>query len=79
MPSIVFVHTRGVSPEHSEAILENVKNYTINEARSMLSIGRTKMYDLMNSGELRFIVIGSVRRIPHMEIARFMDAQLLAA
>lgn len=59
--------------------MENIKNYTINEARSMLSIGRTKMYDLMNSGELRFIVIGTVRRIPHVEIARFMDAQLLPA
>lgn len=59
--------------------MENVKNYTINETCAMLSIGRTKMYELLNSGELRFINIGSVRRIPHVEIARFMDAQLLAA
>ncbi|KMS55211.1 transcriptional regulator [Novosphingobium barchaimii LL02] len=45
----------------------------------MLSIGRTKLYDLMNAGDLQSITIGSARRIPHSELLRFREAQPLAA
>lgn len=59
--------------------LQEIQNYTVTEARNRLSIGKTKFYELMKSGELRYLTIGSVRRIPHAELARFQEARLHAA
>jgi excisionase family DNA binding protein len=44
--------------------------YTVNAAAAALDISRSKMYDLMKQGNISFICIGSVRRIPYSEIVR---------
>ncbi len=44
--------------------------YSPNSAARALDISRTKIYDLMKSGALRFVMIGSDRRIPAEEIQR---------
>lgn len=58
---------------------ETIKYYTVDETCTMLSISRTTLYDLMRTGELRYITIGSVRRIAHAELVRFEGMRRLAA
>ena len=52
------------------------KLYTINQCCELLSIGRTKMYDMMNSDEIRYVTIGTARRIPHSELIRFLESRI---
>lgn len=49
---------------------------TVAEAAYVLSVGRTKVYDLILSGLLESITIGSLRRIPRASIDRFVRAEL---
>ncbi|MBH0114908.1 helix-turn-helix domain-containing protein [Novosphingobium sp. YJ-S2-02] len=51
------------------------KLYTINECCELLSIGRTKMYDMMSTDMIRYITVGAARRIPHKELMRFQESQ----
>ncbi len=44
--------------------------YSPNSAAQMLDISRSKVYDLMKSGKLRFVVIGTDRKIPSEELER---------
>ncbi|WP_213500898.1 helix-turn-helix domain-containing protein [Novosphingobium decolorationis] len=59
--------------------MEKIQYYTVNQTCSILRVGRTKLYELMNTGELRFIIIGSVRRISHSALLRFQEENLAAA
>jgi len=49
----------------------------VEEAAEMLSIGRCRIFDLINSGELLSVKIGSSRRIPEQAVrdyvARLVD------
>jgi excisionase family DNA binding protein len=42
------------------------------EAAAQLSIGRSKIYELMRLGQLRSVKIGASRRIPQAALADFM-------
>ena len=42
------------------------------ESATHLSIGRSKVYELMRLGELRSVKIGASRRIPQAALADFM-------
>ena len=44
------------------------------EAAAQLSIGRSKVYELMRLGQLRSVKIGASRRIPQAALADFMEA-----
>jgi excisionase family DNA binding protein len=44
------------------------------EAAAHLSIGRSKVYELMRLGELRSVKIGASRRIPQAALADFIAA-----
>jgi excisionase family DNA binding protein len=44
--------------------------YTPNNAANALDLSRSKIYDLMRRGLLRYVVVDSDRRIPASEIAR---------
>lgn len=46
--------------------------YTITQAAKMLSIGRTSTYELIRSGHLRSVKIGSSRRIPAIAISDYV-------
>jgi excisionase family DNA binding protein len=46
------------------------KLFSPNSAAHALDISRSKVYDLMKSGHLRFVLIGADRRIPAEEIDR---------
>ena len=44
------------------------------DAAAHLSIGRSKIYELMRLGELRSVKIGASRRIPQAALADFIAA-----
>jgi excisionase family DNA binding protein len=48
--------------------------YDTREAARLLSISRTKVYELMASGQLESVRIGRSRRIPAEELRRFATA-----
>jgi excisionase family DNA binding protein len=50
--------------------------YTVAEAARRLKIGRTAMYELVMSGEVRSITIGRLRRVPAQCIDEYLT-QLL--
>ncbi|HZC06480.1 MAG TPA: helix-turn-helix domain-containing protein [Ktedonobacterales bacterium] len=54
------------SPELAKVLL------TVEEAAYKLSVGRGKVYTLMNRGELRYITVGRIRRIPVDAISEFV-------
>jgi excisionase family DNA binding protein len=48
----------------------------VEEAARRLSLSRTKVYELMESGELPSIKIGTARRIPRIALDEFIARQL---
>jgi excisionase family DNA binding protein len=42
--------------------------WTIPEAADFLRISRSRLYDLMNSGELAFVKLGRSRRLPRRAV-----------
>ena len=51
---------------------------TVEEAGRRLSLGRTKVYELVASGELASITVGKSRRIPVSALAAWVEAQVAA-
>ena len=49
---------------------------TIDEAADLLSIGRTSVYQLMNSGQLRSVKVGARRLVPRAELEAFVNELL---
>lgn len=50
----------------------NKKLYSPNNAALALDLSRSKVYALMKTGQLKFVLIGSDRRIPDSEIDRIV-------
>ncbi|MER5608737.1 helix-turn-helix domain-containing protein [Micromonospora tulbaghiae] len=48
--------------------------YTPTEAAALLGVGRTKVYELMSSGQIASIRIGRSRRIPANALRAFVEA-----
>jgi len=46
---------------------------TPEETATALSIGRTKVYELIATGALRSVLIGSSRRIPTSAVSEFVE------
>jgi len=49
---------------------------TVNEAAARLAIGRTTLYELIASHELRTIKIGRARRVPESALQAWIECQL---
>ncbi|ABD10414.1 transcriptional regulator [Frankia sp. CcI156] len=43
------------------------------EAAELLGVGRTTIYELMNSGDIPSVRIGRARRIPAADLVAFVD------
>ncbi|MGH3026216.1 MAG: helix-turn-helix domain-containing protein [Gaiellaceae bacterium] len=56
------------NPIHSEPLV-----YTIPEAATALRISRTKLYELLDSGEIESIHIGRSRKIPADALRTYID------
>lgn len=50
--------------------------YTVEETARILSIGRTAVYQLLNSGQLEGVHIGRARRVVHSSIEAFIEKLL---
>ena len=53
--------------------LEHLKLLTIAEVQAILSIGRTRVFQLIGSGELKSVQVGSLRRIPVSALHEFIE------
>ena len=49
---------------------------TVNEAAARLAIGRTTLYELISSHELRTVKIGRARRIPESAVDEWIRRRL---
>lgn len=56
------------NPSRSEPLV-----YTIPEAATALRISRTKLYELLDSGEIESIHIGCSRKIPAEDLRIYID------
>jgi excisionase family DNA binding protein len=63
----------GMNAEPSGIAAQEKLLFTPEEAADALSIGRTKLYELVSSGALSSIRIGSCRRIPAGALADFIS------
>ncbi|WP_189036550.1 helix-turn-helix domain-containing protein [Streptomyces daqingensis] len=52
---------------------------TVPEVMAALKLSRSKVYDLLRSGQLRSFTVGRSRRIPADEITRFMSQNMQEA
>jgi excisionase family DNA binding protein len=50
--------------------------YDVTEACAQLSIGRSKLFELIASGEIRAVKIGSRRFVPHDSLRAYVDRLL---
>ena len=48
--------------------------YTPAEIADLLQIGKTKIYELLGSGEIESVHIGTRRRIPHDAVLRYIES-----
>jgi excisionase family DNA binding protein len=51
----------------------------VEEAAAVLSLGRSKVYELLACGELPAVKIGRATRIPADSLRRWVDEQIAAA
>jgi excisionase family DNA binding protein len=76
--SVVDAHRDSVLASKSEVTRPIVQleplAYSINQAVELLPIGRSALYNLMNSGELRTVKLGGRRVIPVAELHKLFDA-----
>jgi excisionase family DNA binding protein len=56
--------------------ISEMKLLTTFEAQNILSIGRTRLFRLIGSGEIESVLIGSSRRIPASAIKKFIEKLL---
>jgi excisionase family DNA binding protein len=47
---------------------------TVADAKRLLAIGHTKLYELMNAGELQRVKSGSKTLIPYASVQRYADS-----
>jgi len=53
--------------------------YTVPQVMQMLNLGRTRVYDLIRTGQLASVRIGASRRIPASALEEFVSALPLDA
>lgn len=49
-----------------------LQNFKVDQARTMLDIGRCRVFDLINSGDLVSAKIGASRRIPEQAVRDYV-------
>ena len=65
-----------MSSESHELGLQHFGNpllLTINQVAAMLNLGRTKTYEIVRSGKIKSVKVGSRRLIPRQDVERFVE------
>jgi excisionase family DNA binding protein len=57
--------------QHVDLLAEGL--LSIKEAATFLRIGRTKVYDLMDSQDLPYVKMGKVRRVPMVALKLYAE------
>lgn len=65
-----------VTANSGAASTNDLQLLSVEEVADRLRIGRTKVYELMGRGALRSVRIGVARRVPIMEVNRFVTDML---
>jgi excisionase family DNA binding protein len=52
--------------------------YRVDDAAALLSVSRSRIYELIRSGQLRTVLVGCSRRVPARSVEEYVD-QLLDA
>jgi len=68
-PTVVYVERKG--PAEIKPLL-----LTVPQAARALGISRTTMYELLNSGDVRYVHLGTCRRIPTQCVEEYVDRLL---
>lgn len=63
----------------SAPVLDGRLLYTPEDAAAILSLTRTRMYDLMRAGQLRSVKLGRSRRIPADALGEFVTSLVAEA
>jgi excisionase family DNA binding protein len=66
-------------PQKGDGLLESLDSellLTPTEAARRLSVGRTRLFQLIGTGELASVRVGSLRRIPTRALRAYVDALL---
>lgn len=58
----------------AELLVDGVVDTT--EAKRFLSVGTTRLYDILNSGDLISLKVGKKRMIPKRALVAFLEARL---
>jgi excisionase family DNA binding protein len=66
-----IIHTAG-----SSTLMHPPLVHSVNEFCALLRIGRTKAYEMMNAGEISFVLIGGRRKIPHAEVVAYLNRSI---
>lgn len=66
-------------PSTEAAELASAGGKRVDDAAAYIGVSRVKLYELMNTGEVRFLKIGKRRIIPVAELTRFLAERLAAA
>ena len=67
-------HTNVAAATIERKIAMQALLYTPEETAEILSIGRSRVFDLLRNGSLRSVKIGSSRRIPGPAITEFIES-----
>jgi len=59
-------------PEHKHNL--DRAAYTVAETAKLIGIGRTKLYQLVNEGQIRMAKIGKASRFLAIDICAFLDS-----
>jgi len=49
---------------------------TVEEAQRLLSLSRSKIYEMLRAGEIPSIKVGRVRRIPRTALEQYVERQV---
>ena len=62
---------------YEEKVLDQGGMLTVREASGMLGLSRSQIYKLMDTGEIAYAQLGGTRRIPRLELVKYLRANMV--
>jgi excisionase family DNA binding protein len=74
VPSLPHPHEQNVTSHSTPAIMPLL--LTVNQAAQLLGIGRSTLYELIDTGDIRSVKVGASRRVPLKAVHEYIDGLL---